>query len=286
MTPKKTLKGCHEKPGWLRTLLFIKNPSHRPDPNLGERKCGAAWGVTERQARVSERQTAFSLSLPGDYGKDEMFLSVSNSSRREFWAADERRGSIVEVPKRRKTKPIVSLSLPSRIFPAAILSFAREEKNILTLIFLGVFFFSTIGPYGNPIISECTPRPVSACAVWSYVCNDVDIFSTLASNLLIRRTWFTFCILLSPLFQACAARKWALPFCPWRIFIYEGSAYMIQCEFCRSSLFATFLTLKSRGIFAYYFFFLQARKIFPPAYWTDYHNHIAVICQIVLNCHR
>lgn len=42
--------------------------------------------------------------------RDEMFLSVSNSSRRKFWAADERCGAIVEVPKRRKTKPIVSLS--------------------------------------------------------------------------------------------------------------------------------------------------------------------------------
>lgn len=140
---KRGFKGCHEKPGWLRALLFIKSPSHRPDPNLGERKCGAAWGVTERQAQVSERQTAFSLSLPGDYGGDEMFSSVSNSSRRKFWAADERCGSIVEVPKRRKTKPTVSLSLPSRIFPAAILSFAREGKKYPDFDF-SCFFFSPL----------------------------------------------------------------------------------------------------------------------------------------------
>lgn len=129
----RSLDGC-ERSSSSRT------PSHRPDPNLGERKCGAAWGVTERQAQVSERQTAFSLSLPGDYGGDEMFSSVSNSSRRKFWAADERCGSIVEVPKRRKTKPTVSLSLPSRIFPAAILSFAREGKKYPDFDFSWVFF--------------------------------------------------------------------------------------------------------------------------------------------------
>lgn len=197
--------------------------------------------------------------------RDEMFLSVSNSSRRKFWAADERCGSIVEVPKRRETKPIVSLSsLTKSHISGSYFVFCKGGKKYPDFDF-SCCFFSTIGPYGNPIISECTPRPVSACAVWSYVYNDVDIFSTLASNLLIRRTWFTFCILLSPLFQTCAARKWALPFCPWCIFIYEGSAYMVQCEFCWSSLFATFLTLKSRGTFAYYFFsFKQERFIRLP----------------------
>lgn len=36
---------------------------------------------------------------------------------------------MVEVPKRRKTKASVSLSLPGRIFPAAILSFCKGGKK-------------------------------------------------------------------------------------------------------------------------------------------------------------